>query len=87
MADQEDYFATDALNFVNGLAKQMESKLAKSREINIVRKEKLASSKNQRTLFQCCVNVYNSEDVTASTSNSKELDSDTELHIDSDNSD
>ena len=40
----EDYFATDALNFVNDLAKQMETKLAKSRELNVVRKEKLASS-------------------------------------------
>ena len=74
---KEDYFATDALNFVNSLAKQMESKLTKSREINVMRKEKLASSKNQRTLFQCCVNVYNNaEEITASTSQSETLDSD-----------
>ena len=76
---KEDYFATDALNFVNSLAKQMESKLTKSKEINVMRKEKLASSKNQRTLFQCCVNVYNK--VTASTSQSETL------HSDSDESD
>lgn len=69
---KENYFAIDALNFVNSLAKQMESKLAKSREINAMRKEKLALSKNQRTLFQCYVNIYNNtEEVTASTSQSE----------------
>ena len=78
----EDYFATDALNFVNDLAKQMETKLAKSRELNVVRKEKLVSSKDQRTLFQCFVNAHrNSEEVTASTFHSAALDSDTELHV------
>jgi glutamate synthase domain-containing protein 2 len=51
---KEDYFETDALNFVNSLAKQVESKLTKSREINVMRKEKLASSKNQRTLPMLC---------------------------------
>jgi hypothetical protein len=50
---KEDYFATDALNFVNSLAKQMESKLTKSREINVMRKEKLASSKNRYATRTC----------------------------------
>ena len=63
---KENDFATDALNFVNSLAKQMESKFAKSREINAMRKEKLALSKNQRTIFQCCVNIdNNTEEVTS----------------------
>ena len=63
-------------DFVNDLAKEMERKLSRSGEVNAARKQKLASSKKQQTLFECFHHLDVGDQATRASTSTELQDSD-----------